>query len=116
VKKHLASAAGQPLWRAVFAAALVGIMILALRPSHGGPSFGHVDKLQHAAAFIALWTLGQRAGLRQPAWLLALGLLVFGVAIELAQSFTPDRHPSLGDIVANGVGIAAGWWLLRRSA
>lgn len=105
-----------PWWRAAFAAALVGILILALRPSHGMPSFSHIDKLQHAAAFIALWTIGQRAGLRQPAWLLAAGLLVFGIVIELAQSFTPDRQPSLGDVLADGLGIVAGWWLLRRSA
>jgi hypothetical protein len=115
VRKHLAGAAGLPVWRALFAGALVGIMILALRPSHGAPSFGHVDKLQHAAAFIVLWLIAQRAGLRQSPWLLATGLLVFGIAIELAQSFTPDRHPSIGDIVADGMGIAAGWWLLRRS-
>lgn len=112
MRKH--AAAQLPLWRGVFAAALAGILVLALRPSHGVPLFAHVDKLQHAAAFIALWALGWRAGLRQPVWLLAAGLLVFGVAIEVAQSFTPDRQPSLGDVVADAAGIALGWWLLRR--
>jgi VanZ family protein len=114
VRKHLAVAARQPLWRAVFAAALCGILVLAVLPSQGTSSFPHVDKLQHAAAFIALWALGWRAGLRQPVWLLAAGLLVFGVTIEIAQSFTPNRQPSLGDVVADAAGIALGWWLLRR--
>lgn len=118
MRQHLAAALGRrPWWRAVFAAAIVGILILALMPSQGGPSpIPHADKLRHAAAFIVLWALGHRAGLRQPTWLLAVGLMVFGVAIEVAQSFTPDRDPSVGDILADALGIAAGRWLLRRAA
>lgn len=117
MKAQQATASGwRPWWRAAFAAAVVGILILALMPSQGGPSpIPHADKLRHAAAFIVLWALGHRAGLRQPTWLLAGGLMVFGVAIEVAQSFTPSRDPSVGDILADGLGIAAGWWLLRRA-
>lgn len=114
MRQHFTATTQLPVWRTVFAAALVGILILAVLPSRGGPSFTHMDKLQHAVAFIALWALGWRAGLRQPVWLLAGGLLVFGVAIEVAQALTPNRQPSLGDVVADAAGIALGWWLLRR--
>jgi VanZ family protein len=99
-------------WRAAFAVALVGILGIALWPSgHGSDWFAQADKLRHALAFIALWALGRRAGLR-PSWALALGLVAFGVCIEVAQSFTPDREASAADVMADALGIAAGRWLL----
>ena len=100
------------LWRLAFAAALIGILVLALWPSgQGADWFPQADKLRHALAFIALWAIGRRAGLR-PSWALALGLVAFGIGIEVAQSFTPDREPSAADVLADALGIAAGRWLL----
>ncbi|MBQ0929652.1 VanZ family protein [Ideonella sp. 4Y16] len=94
-------------WRALFASALLVILWLALRPNPGGPDwFDHADKLRHAAAFAALWLVGYRAGGR--GWRLALGLLVFGGLIEVLQSLTPDREPSLADVAADAVGLALG--------
>ena len=100
------------LWRGLFIAAVVGVLALALMPVSNGPDwFAHADKLRHAAAFIALWAIGRRAGLK-PAWALTLGLLGLGIGIELAQAFTPYRESSVGDVLADAVGIAAGRWLL----
>jgi VanZ family protein len=100
------------LWRALFALALIGVLVLALIPASPGPDwFEHADKLRHAAAFIALWAVGRQARLR-PGWTLALGLLGFGIGIELLQALTPTRESSLGDVLADAVGIAAGRWLL----
>jgi len=100
------------LWRTAFAVALAGILVLALWPSEPGQDwFPHADKLRHALAFIALWAIGRRAGLR-PTWALALGLFGFGVGIEWAQSFAPGREASAGDVLADALGIAAGRWLL----
>lgn len=102
----------QALWRGLFVAAVAGILVLALMPSGGGEDwFPQADKLRHALAFITLWALGRRAGLR-PGWALALGLLGFGVGIEIAQSFTPDRVASAADVLADLAGIALGRWLL----
>jgi len=100
------------LWRGMFVAALAGVLILALVPVGNGPDwFTHADKLRHAAAFITLWAVGRRAGVK-PAWALTLGLLGFGIGIELAQALTPYRESSVGDVLADAVGIAAGRWLL----
>jgi VanZ family protein len=101
-----------PFWRAAFAIALAGILVIALWPSGHGPDwFPQADKLRHALAFIALWAIGRRAGLR-PSWALGLGLMAFGIGIEVAQSFTPDREASAADVLADALGIAAGRWLL----
>ena len=99
-------------WRWLFAGALVGVLVLALIPGGNGPDwFENADKLRHAAAFITLWAIGRRAGLK-PAWALALGLLGFGIGIELAQALTPYRDSSVGDVLADAAGIAAGRMLL----
>jgi hypothetical protein len=100
------------LWRGLFAGALAAIMVLALiRPGDGPDWFPQADKLRHAMAFIALWAIGRRAGLK-PTWALALGLLGFGIAIELAQALTTYRESSVSDVLADGIGIAAGRALL----
>jgi VanZ family protein len=101
-------------WRAAFACAVAGILVLALLPSgHHGPDwFPHADKLRHAVAFVALWAIGKQARF-QPPWALALALLAFGIGIELIQALTPTRESSLGDVLADALGIAAGRLLLR---
>ena len=68
------------------------------------------DKANHALAFASLafsavWALWQRP--RQ--WpVLVAALLVYGVGIEIAQSFLPPREADWHDVVADGVGIALG--------
>lgn len=98
-------------WRAAFAVCVLAILLLALMPGGGGGDwFPQADKLRHAVAFLALWAIGRRARL-QPTWALALGLLSFGIGIELLQALTPHRESSLGDVLADVAGIAAGRWL-----
>ena len=92
--------------------AMAGALYFALLPSHGGDNwFPQADKLLHAATFAFLWLLGMRARIK-PLGLAAL-LLTFGVGIEVAQSFTPDREASLVDLVADVAGIALGWRLIK---
>lgn len=92
--------------------AMAGALYFALMPSHGGDDwFPQADKLRHAATFAFLWLLGMRARI-QP-WGLAVLLLAFGVGIEAAQSFTPDREASLVDLVADTAGIVLGWRLIK---
>ncbi|MCA0177919.1 MAG: VanZ family protein [Proteobacteria bacterium] len=106
--------------RALFAAALLGILILALMPLDAPPVVvNHIDKLEHAAVFALLWLLGRRASLPRP-WL-ALGLLAFGAGIELAQAtLTTYRAAEWLDWGADAVGITVGAALefiwLRRCA
>jgi hypothetical protein len=109
-------------WAQLFVIALLGLMVLALWPATGGQDwFAQADKVRHAGAFCVLWGLGWRAGLRR-GWALAVGLVSFGVVIELAQSLTPDREASALDVLADAVGVLLGWvlfsgprgWLARR--
>ena len=68
---------------------------------------GFSDKLEHAAAFLALGLLADRSF---PATRFGaakiLALLAFGVAIEAVQHFLPHRDASLLDIAADVAGIA----------
>ena len=101
-------------WRAAFGLATLGILALALMPGEPGADwFNHADKVRHAAAFLVLWAIGRQARF-EPAWGLALSLLAFGVGIECAQAFTPTRESSLGDVVADAVGIAVGRLVWRQ--
>lgn len=102
---------GARSWRWVFWLCLLLAFAMALAPTGGGEDwFPQADKLRHALAFVALWLLGRRAGLSS-GWALALVLVGFGAAIELAQGLTAYRQASLGDLAADVLGVALGWWL-----
>ena len=101
------------VWRAGLLLSLVVGWQVAMSKGEGSPDwFEHADKLRHAVAFVAYWALGVLAGVR-PRWALAVGLLAFGVAVEWGQSFTPDRDPSWGDVLADAAGLALGAALER---
>lgn len=50
----------------------------------------------------------------QTTLLLSLGVAVLGV-IELGQVFLPSRYPDIADVLIGGLGVAAGFWLVRRT-
>jgi len=80
-------------------------------------SFNIWDKAQHALGFAWLALFGLLSYPQRPARV-ALLLLVYGGAIELAQMATGWRHGEWLDLAADGVGIALGalaWMLLRRA-
>ena len=97
-------------WRWVLAGLAATVSWLALSPAPPDGLDTGWDKLNHAAAFAAL-TMTAFFALprsRRSLWLLLAGLLCFGGAIEIAQSFTPTRNAEWGDLLADGVGMAAG--------
>ncbi|OGR29982.1 MAG: hypothetical protein A2091_03800 [Desulfuromonadales bacterium GWD2_61_12] len=72
------------------------------------------DKLSHAAAYALLASLAAQVGLRyfpsrHTAWRWAVAASwLFGLLMELGQGLlTRSRRASLGDILANSVGIFA---------
>lgn len=69
------------------------------------------DKTMHALAFMALmvWFCGVFRLPLTP--LVGLGLLAFGALIEVLQGMLPYRSAEFRDLLADGVGIAAGWLL-----
>ncbi len=90
----------------VFLAALAPAMWFAPRETLR-VLFG-VDKWLHALAFLflAVWFSGQYA--RRSYWRIAVGLLAFGMMIELCQRLVTYRTGDMADLAANAAGIAAG--------
>lgn len=71
------------------------------------------DKVEHALMFALLALLGV-AGWPQQPLRVATGLLVYGLAMELAQSATSHREGDLLDWLADAVGVAAALLVVRR--
>lgn len=94
-------------WRPLFVVALVLVFIASLLPSPDGPALvAHQDKYGHFAAFFILALLGIAAW---PTHLARVpgGLLLYGMAIEIGQSFTAYRMGDVFDWLADALGILA---------
>ncbi len=70
------------------------------------------DKAQHALAFGVLMLLGFFAYSRA-CWKLAMALILYGVAIEVIQSWTGWRSGEVLDAVADAVGIVLSVLLIQ---
>jgi VanZ family protein len=95
---------------------LVGaVFVVALLPSAGPPGLWGIDKIVHFAVFLGLAAVPAAV---LPEIRSVLGtqvfLLVVGLGIEATQAFIPGRVGSLGDFLADGLGIAAGMALGRH--
>ena len=84
--------------------------------------FAGVDKWLHGITFLVLsvWFVGLYR--RRSFWRIALGLLAFGLVIEICQRMVSYRTADAIDVVADAAGIAiglaigyagAGGWCLR---
>lgn len=92
---------------------VLAVLALALvKPTHYMPSTGW-DKANHALAFGVMALLG---ALAYPARLgrILLGLLAYGVLIEVLQGFTGYRDKDWHDVIADGVGLLLAWPLARQ--
>ncbi len=95
-------------FKTIFYISVVVVLVMALTPSSKEPwlNFHNADKLLHAFAFFTLSFLLNRSSssinrrIRN-----MLSLLAFGILIEILQSFTGYREVSLGDVLADLVGI-----------
>ena len=93
------------------------------RPPGASPSL--VSVLGHLGAYAILalllaWAL--LAADRRPPWTLAIAWVIavlYGVTDEIHQSFVPNRHPDLFDVLTDATGaalaLAAIWRLVGRS-
>lgn len=93
-------------WLAAGAALMALVVVLSLMPAP--PRMGGSDKLAHLSAYasMALWFAGIYRSSRYAAIL--LGLLLFGVAIEVLQGLGGSRQPEFADVAANLAGIVFG--------
>lgn len=102
--------------KALFTGALLAALVIALLPTSGSPPlFEHQDKVQHALVFAALtsWALALwPTRLRR----IVLGMLGYGVLMEIAQSMTTYRYGDVWDFCADACGIALAWGIQRWRA
>lgn len=109
-------------WRLLSVVTLVMVLTLTLLPSDwlwpddSAIRFHLHDKWLHGLTFLGLtlWFCGQF----RPSsyWRIAVGLLAFGVLIELAQRAISYRSAELLDLGADLVGIVAGLLLALAGA
>ena len=105
------------LFRIAFVLALVAVFWLALMPA---PDIAKLvswqDKIEHAVLFAALALFALVAWPTRPV-AIALGLLLYGAAMELAQSQTGHRFGDPWDWLADAVGLLVllpAWLRSRR--
>ena len=100
-------------FKLLFLTALLGVTVLALLPIDmlTSPVFNWWDKAQHALAFAALGVLGFAAYPSRPGRVVS-GLVLYGVAIELAQMAVGWRFGEWEDVLADTAGLVL-VWLLR---
>ncbi len=100
--------------RLIFWLVMLVMTILFLVPQQfvSSPIFDWWDKAQHALAFGVLMLLGFLAYSRA-FWKVAMGLILYGVAIEVIQSWTGWRSGEVLDAAADGVGIVLSGLLIQ---
>ncbi|WP_166212696.1 VanZ family protein [Cognatiluteimonas telluris] len=99
------------LWLGLWIAALVATVVASLLPVFllpvvppGGDKVEHLGGYALLAAAAVQLFAGRRA-----LWRAALGLVVLGVALEVAQGlFTATRQMDAADALANSLGVAIG--------
>jgi len=103
-------------WLALWWLAVVLVFVACLVPAPELPSVPRgFDKLEHFLAFFLLAASAvQLYATRRALWYAALGLLALGIAIELAQyAFTASRSMDPRDVLADALGVAAGFAIAR---
>ena len=104
------------IWMGAFVACVLAVLVLALVPSPPPVFTTGWDKSNHLLAFAVMAWLGCKAFPQRVAIVL-LSLLAYGALIEILQSFTPTRSAEWLDLLADGLGILAGWgvaWIADR--
>ncbi|MCP4388019.1 MAG: hypothetical protein GY802_06975 [Gammaproteobacteria bacterium] len=93
-------------WYLLGALMLLGVATLSLMPM---PDVGVGDKLSHVVTYIFLggW-FGLLAANRQVLGATVVGLMAYGILLELLQGMTTYRYAEWGDVVANASGILIG--------
>jgi len=97
----------------VYVAAVV-YLSLAPAPPHDVLPYLQVDKSAHFSAytFLMLW-FGQIYHERPVALLIASGLVMLGIFLEVLQGLSGYRTFEYTDMAANTLGVASGFWIAR---
>ncbi|MBU1669185.1 VanZ family protein [bacterium] len=93
-------------YKILFYSAVLIVLYLAIVPDNISIPSIYADKIKHASAFFVLSFLLNRASSTMQHRLRNMGaLFLFGLFIEIVQSFFPNRESSLADLLADAVGI-----------
>jgi VanZ family protein len=94
-------------YKALFYVTVIVVFYLAVAPNdHIKIDSHYADKIKHISAFFTLSLLLNRASSTIQHRLRNMGaLLLFGIFIEIAQLFFPNRESSVDDILADLIGI-----------
>ena len=99
-----------PLWAVLIVCVVIGSLLPAASPVMAAIGKLQIwDKFQHFGAYCSLSFLPV-IGIRDLRLALKVGLSMFllGALLEAGQHFSPGRAVELGDLLANGAGIACG--------
>lgn len=104
-----------PLWLCVGFVGCAVLTYACLMPSPPQVGISYFDKIEHFLAYLVLaaWFAEVLPG---RSWQVFIGLVLFGLLIEVAQSMTTYRSPDVMDWLADTVGIVAGMLLARLGA
>ncbi len=93
--------------KSAFFISLIAIGVVSLLPREVLPETGISDKLGHFAAYGALALLAWLAYAEETTRRrVMIALVLYGALLEGLQSFIPGRFFSIGDMIANGGGVA----------
>jgi len=94
----------------------LSVGLLSLLPAEHLPpiAFDWWDKAQHALAFLVLGGFGFLAYPEKPSHV-AVGLLIYGALIELAQAATGWRYGDWQDWMADAFGVGVAILVLRAN-
>lgn len=104
------------LWTAAGWLIVAAIVWLSVMPSPPDPGIEYGDKLEHVLAYgvLMFWFCQLHAG-RRARLAYAIGFAAMGVAFEFIQGALAYRSYEEFDMVANVLGVAAGWVVAHAS-
>lgn len=101
-------------WVCIVAVALLIVMLGCLMTFESGPPWpARWDKTLHTLSYMILMVLCCGVYAKSARLLVMISLLLFGAIIELIQLYESGRGAEWGDMFANFIGLAAGYFIAR---
>lgn len=113
-------------WRHMIVPILWALLILGLHaipgsdiPAQNWMDLFQMDKLLHVIMFAILSSsvfvaLGKSGSIRKYKWFVGIMLVLYGIGLEFAQDlWFLEREASMGDIIADALGVLLGRLLFR---
>ena len=98
------------LWLGLWIVAIVALIVICLVPLDSLPPLpANSDKLEHLFGYFVLSAAAvQLFANRRALSLAAVGLIVLGIGVEIAQGYTAYRSADPADALANTLGVLLG--------